>query len=79
MGWLLSILAWVVGKLFGKPPGPSQEAQEAASAAGATVTAKTDEKALSNVQKANEAAAVVDAAVAADPSSLRDPDPDSRD
>ena len=39
---LLSGLAWLLSKLFGKPAGPSQEAVAAASAAQANQAAKTD-------------------------------------
>ncbi len=46
MSWLLSIFAWVVGKLFGAPAGPSQEAQEAAKAATAQADLTTTQQAL---------------------------------
>lgn len=35
-GAILGFFSWLLGKLFGKPAGPSQEAQEAAKAATAT-------------------------------------------
>lgn len=46
MDWLLNIIAWVVGKLFGKPAGPSQEAQAAAKAATAQADLTTTQQAL---------------------------------
>lgn len=45
-GVILSILAWIFGKLFGKPTDPSQEAQASAKAASAQASADTNATAL---------------------------------
>ena len=79
MDWLLNIIAWVVGKLFGKPAGPSQEAQAAAQAAAAETNLGTEEKANAQVLAATAAGDAADRVAVTDPSSLRLPDPDSRD
>ncbi len=60
MNWLLNIFSWVLGRLFGKPPGPSHEAQEAQKAGEATV-------ALGQAQAADKAAQAVAQAEASAP------------
>jgi hypothetical protein len=79
MSWLWSLLAWLAGKIFGGTPAPSAEAVQAKQAGEAEQAVSTDEKALANVQAAREASDASIKASIADPSSLRLPDPDSRD
>lgn len=55
MSWLLSVLAWLLGKLFSKPQGPSQEAVQAKEAGAAEQALKTQE--ASNVVVLNAAVA----------------------
>lgn len=50
-------IAWVLGKLFGPKPGPSQEAVQAANAASATTRAQGDENALAELKAADAARA----------------------
>jgi hypothetical protein len=45
IGALFSALAWIFGKLFGKPPGPSPDAVQAANAAESHTVAQVDQQA----------------------------------
>lgn len=85
MGAILGIISWIVSKLFGKPPGPSQEAQQAAKAATATQALSTEGQAVAELQTAAAARATADAqrvrddpngdAVISDPSAPINTDP----
>ena len=59
MSFILGILSWVLGKLFGKPTGPSQEAVAAKEAGAAEAVVQADTGVIAAQQR--EAQAVVDA------------------
>lgn len=59
IGALLSALSWVLGKLFSKPQGLSQESQQAAKAAVATTSLQVEQQSNVEVQKAAVAVAIV--------------------
>lgn len=72
---------WLLGRLFGKPQGPSQEAQAAREAGAADVALKGAQDAEVEIEKASDAGAAVDRAVS-DPGELRNieaSDPNNRD
>lgn len=66
MIWLLNLLGWVLGKLFGKPERPSQEAVQAAKAASAATALNTQEADNVAVLKASAASAAVVRSVVSD-------------
>lgn len=79
MGALLSLITWVLGKLFGKGPAASRAEVQAERAATAQTQLDQEHQANAVVQQAVEAARRSDADLARDPERLRDPSPDSRD
>lgn len=76
MKWLLGIFKFLVG-LWIKAPSPEAVIAKDDGAKTEIVAAETKE--LNDVQKAQTASAVVSRTAASNPSSLRDPAPDSRD
>lgn len=78
MGFIWSLISWVLGKLFGGSQ-PSAEANAAASAAAATTVAKIDDQVIVDQDKAAAAESASLGASIANPGSLRQPDADSRD
>lgn len=60
-GLIAGAVAWLLSKLFGKPPGPSQEAQATAAAAIAQTNLNTEGQALAELQAATAARAAADA------------------
>ncbi len=79
MSWILGILKWLLSLWLKTPLQPSQEAVQAKEAGAATETVVADEKALTDVQTARVASDTSIRKSTSDPSSLRMPDPDSRD
>lgn len=74
-----ALISWVLGFIFKKPAPLTQEAQQAAKAAVAETQLATETTANAQIATAIEAQRQSDARIAADPDSVRSPDPDSRD
>lgn len=54
-GAIWAAIQWLLGRLLGKPAGPSQEAQAASQAAAATAQLQTENATDAQVQKAANA------------------------
>ena len=70
MGWILSIVKWLLGLWLKTPPQPSQEAVQAKEAGAATQAAQDLQKGVGDAESASNAASSVDQSIA-DPAGLR--------